>query len=251
MDMYDTIPVPPPVQGRPMAITQVYVGWACSNKTHDAWISFTGNGGGDEMMFCRTSGYLAYDGSTVSNFQNVIMVYFDRSDCKNGTWRRTYSPWDPNWRQDNFEQTLTVYEEDTEGTKTFGGKLGTTITDSIGGALVAVPGEISYSHTIKTKKDWIFYQQEWERDTYIATSASYDPLVWQTKMKPILITKKVRNNTPPPAPEPGAWTTQNFFLFWMCSLQSSIWRSDGKYWPLHTNSQSSPEFGLMWPYNGF
>ena len=247
-NMYDTIPLPPPVQGRPMAISQVYVGWARSCKTHDAWISFTGNGGGDEMRFNRTSGYLEYDGSNVTGFQNTIMVSIARSDCKNRVWKRVYAPWDPNWRQDNFQQALSVYEEDTEGEKTFTGKLSTTVKKKINGIDVPITGEVSYSHKVLTK-DWVFYQQAWDRDAYITTSANYDPLVWQTLMRPILVKKQLRDRTPPSAPEPGVWTVHsNLMFWWSCSLQSSIWRTDGKYWPLHTNDQSNPEFGLMWPY---
>jgi hypothetical protein len=146
------------------AISQVYVGAVKCRKQYDALISFTGNGGGSEIKFFRGSGYLA-SGTTnqvTSPTGDIISSDFSRGQINNCTFQVINGSWDTDWKVDNLEQVFGVYEEDTQGSKTFTGSINTTI--KAGG--VNQNGTLGYSITIQTQDEII-------RNWKISRSAFY------------------------------------------------------------------------------
>jgi hypothetical protein len=161
----DSVPPPPP----PTERRRVYNGYNRLLEHLDRLISFTGNGGGSEIKVCRISGYLKRTNQQVSDFAGDVMtINFSRRNIKKERYVRVYSVWDPLWYPENFEQVYAVWEEDTEGQKTFNGKLSTTISlDSAGNNTAG--GEIGYSITVTTQ-DEIVRQLKQDRFSYFAAA---------------------------------------------------------------------------------
>lgn len=101
-------------------VRQVFVGHARLKHQYDACISFTGNGGGSEIIIARVGSreYLEYtnDGHdvTVTNFSDQFQKYFTRREIRRETWLWLGSLWDANWECSNpiHEQLFVVYEDD-------------------------------------------------------------------------------------------------------------------------------------------
>ncbi|MDB5190678.1 MAG: hypothetical protein JWQ96_241 [Segetibacter sp.] len=138
-------------------VRQVYIGKAILRKNYDALISFTGNGGGSEIVFCRASGYLQMDSDDqVNQNQNFdrVAVKFTRFDVdgvftfspwgmvfNNPWWKKVNSEWDNNWKPQNYEQVFAVYEEDNRSEITTSGTISTTL-DSLG---ISVSGTLNWT----------------------------------------------------------------------------------------------------------
>lgn len=131
--------------------TRVYLGEVICREQYDRLISFTGNGGGSELRYCRLSAYLKPVNQQVTSAEDVISKDFSRRDIKKERWLRIMSVWDAGWKSSNDEQILGIYEEDTEGTKEFTGSLSTDL-DSLG---LPIKGSVSYKHSVKTQDDII------------------------------------------------------------------------------------------------
>lgn len=115
--------------GRINAINTIYFGKIRCKKQYDALISFTGNGGGSEIKIFRGSGYLSYDtNNQITNITgDIVSESISRSDINNNNTIQVTSIWDTDWKTDNFEQVLGIYEEDTKGEISFTGTVNTTI----------------------------------------------------------------------------------------------------------------------------
>ena len=159
-------PIPPPTAPQ---IKRVFIGWAqLKNKQYDKFFSFS-NGGGSEVKFCRVSAYLQLTNQQVTTFADQFEVQFKRRDINRGIWKRIYSVWDADWVVSNLEQIIAIYEDDTEGTKTFTAGLtaGLTTTLTVPGATAGTTttGTLGYSITVKTQ-DEIMLQSKYTRVAY-------------------------------------------------------------------------------------
>lgn len=98
----------------------------------DRLISFTGNGGGSEIVFGRGDGYLQLNANQqVTSFNgDQFTIRFKRREIRNTEWKYVNEIWDANWEVDNPEQILGIYEQDTQGTKTFNGSVQTKISNN-------------------------------------------------------------------------------------------------------------------------
>lgn len=153
------------------AINRVFHGWSTLFKKQlDKFISLSGNGGGSEMKIARISGYLQFQNQQVSNFTGDVMtVHYTRKEIKKGRWKRVYGVWDADWKTDNLEQTYAVWEDDTQGTKTYTGSLSTTVTISPGNTGT---GTVGYSIQVQTQ-DELVTQRKITRTAYFG-AAKFD-----------------------------------------------------------------------------
>lgn len=131
----------------------VFVGYVRCVKQYDALISFTGNGGGSEIMIGRSSGYLSYNSNMqITNFEgDLIQVAFKRSEISNNSWRRLYSIWDHNWEPEVSSQLLSIWEDDTKGTKKFDVSFETNVKTPKGDFKMSV----KFSNEVSTQDDII------------------------------------------------------------------------------------------------
>lgn len=160
-------PFLPILQDPPTApqMKRVYHGWSRLTKNLDRLISFTGNGGGSEIKVARISGYLQFVDQQVTNFAgDVVSLNYTRKTINKNRWRRQYTVWDADWVANNLEQTYAVWEEDTKGTKTYTGSLGTTATAAGG---TPVTANIGFNITVATQ-DELITQRKITRAAYFA-----------------------------------------------------------------------------------
>lgn len=153
-----TTPPPPPPN-----VNRIYIGEGICKVQYDKLISFTLNGGGSEIMYNRISGYLKPVDGHITSFEDITQVDFSRRDIRKQTWKRTMHVWDDDWEIGDKEQVLAIFEEDTEGTKSFTGSLKTTL-DTFG---IPVEASIGFTISIKTK-DPIIKQLMTSRHSYFA-----------------------------------------------------------------------------------
>lgn len=163
------------------SVTQVMNSKAIMRVHLDAFISTTGNGGGNEMRMARISAYLTPVNGHITNFDGVKKSKeFTRADIKYKRTITVISTWDSNWENDDLEQIYAVYEEDTENTKTFNGSLTTTLVRNISvpiggtggtaGGSNTTTGTVGYSVTIKSK-DPIVTQDIFKKRDYMLINA--------------------------------------------------------------------------------
>jgi hypothetical protein len=70
-------------------INRVFHGWSRLTQQLDAFISFTGNGGGSEVKVARISGYLQFQDQQVTNFTgDVFSVSYTRKEIRKKRWKR-------------------------------------------------------------------------------------------------------------------------------------------------------------------
>lgn len=206
---------PPPPS---TSINRVFLGWSRINnkRQYDRLISFTGNGGGSEIKVCRISGYLQFQNQQVTNFTgDQFEVSFRRREINNGTWKRVYGVWDPDWVVGNTEQIMAVYEEDTEGTGTFTGSLSTTVKVDTNTTATA---SVGFSVTVKTQ-DELLLQSKYSRASYF-----------------------------------GAAKSDQGWGFQLCDTRKGSCRYDetflpsGQYWPKYNEGAN---WNFTWPYNSY
>ncbi len=126
----NSYPALPPANGN----FRVYIGEGICKVQLDHLISFSGNGGGSEMIYNRLTGYLKIENGQITEFKDMFQVDFSRSDIKKQRWKRFFGIWDPNWVNDDLEQVLAIYEKDqTNNIVKFTGNLSTTATIPIPG----------------------------------------------------------------------------------------------------------------------
>lgn len=158
---------PPPVA--PPGVNRVYVGDGLCRIQYDRFISFTGNGGGSEIKYCRLSGYLQPINGQVSSFQDIISVNFSRNEIRNEYWRNLSAIWDDDWVNTDIEQVFAIYEEDNTNTKTFNGSLATTVSVPATSTAPAgnSTGTIGFSVTVQSQ-DEIIRQLKITRNSYFS-----------------------------------------------------------------------------------
>ncbi len=167
-------PVPfeaPPLPTATTGASRVFVGEVVSKIFYDRLISFTGNGGGNEIRIGRISGYLAPVNGQITSFSNdVISAHVTRFNIFFRNWKTLMSAWDFNWVPQNLEQVFAVYEEDNLNTKTFNGSLNTTLSNiGSNSGNATVTGNINYSVTI-TSQDEIIRQLKMSRNAYFISA---------------------------------------------------------------------------------
>lgn len=110
-------------------IRQVYVGRVKGTRQYDRKISFTGNGGGSEIMFCRAD---SRDNIEIDSLNNITLnqwnmrteMYWSRKQIRRENVRNAGIKWDENWAcADTHEQLFVIYEEDNEGNITIDDEL--------------------------------------------------------------------------------------------------------------------------------
>jgi len=153
-------PPPPP----PPGVSRVYVGEIICKKQYDRLISFTGNGGGSELRYCRLSGYLQPVNGHITTFQDVKEYDFTRKAIRQERLVRFYAIWDDDWAADDLEQVFAIYEEDNTHTISFNGSITTTL-DSV----LRLTGTLGYSFT-RQSQDEILRQLKISRSSYFAGS---------------------------------------------------------------------------------
>lgn len=158
------------VPGLPREVKQVYVGEVICKKQYDHFVSFTGNGGGSEIRFTRSDGYLKVaDGHVqadhfVVNGKDAISRY----NIRNERWVDWTVQWDADWESDNEEQNLAIYEEDNRNTVSATVSLSTKV--KIYGQ--EVTGTIGGTFTFKSD-DAIIRQQNHKYDIFSALNRGY------------------------------------------------------------------------------
>jgi|1048.fasta_scaffold20096_1 hypothetical protein len=167
-------PVPfeaPPLPTATTASSKVFVGELVSKIFYDRLISFTGNGGGNDIRVGRINGYLAPVNGQITSFSNdVISVHVSRFDILFKNWKTVMSIWDNNWVSQNLEQVFAVYEEDNINTKTFNGSINTNLSNTGGNSgNSTITGNIGFAVTIPSQ-DEIIRQLKITRNTYFISA---------------------------------------------------------------------------------
>lgn len=166
-------PLPPNPQ---LNLRRVQIGWARANENLDNLISFSKkNGGGNDVVWARTSGYLRRDSDgQITQFTNMIEEGFTRLEGRTMRWKPFYTTLDPNWRKEDTEQFFAVWEDDAKGCFELNGKLSTKVKAKILGAEVEQAGEIGFKHTI-CAEDNLVYQHEFEWNDYVGEARNQVP----------------------------------------------------------------------------
>ena len=154
----------PPTVTTPSNVNRVYIGDAICKTQYDRLISFTSNGGGSEINYCRASGYLKLLGHQITEFEDKTSVKFERGTIRKKQWLRVYAVWDADWVVDNKEQVFAIYEDDNNSEITFTGSLSTTVRVATG---TNVEGSIDYQIK-RSSQDDIIKQVKISRVSYFA-----------------------------------------------------------------------------------
>ncbi len=159
------------VPGLPRQVKQVFVGEVRCTKQYDVLISVSGNGGGSEIRFTRSDGYLKLaDGHLqADNFVINRRDKMERGDIRKKRWIDWTVQWDADWEADNAEQNLAIYEEDNRNSSSITLSLGTKvkITNSIEGT-----GTIGGTLNFKSD-DAIIRQQNHKVNVFFALNRGY------------------------------------------------------------------------------
>jgi hypothetical protein len=154
----------PPNVPNPPNVNRVYVGDGICRVQYDRLFSFTGNGGGSEITYCRVSGYLKLAGYQITEFEDKTEVEFERGTIRKKQWLRVYAVWDADWVVENKEQVFAIYEDDKNAEITFTGSLSTKLKVSDG---TTVDGSIDYQIK-RSSQDDIIKQLKISRVSYFA-----------------------------------------------------------------------------------
>jgi hypothetical protein len=157
----------PPPPAPPPGINRVYIGEVKCNYNHNRLISSQGRGGGNDVQIMRISGYLQNVNSQVTTWSgDIIPMKFKRKDARDHRYKRTFATWDEDWRSDNFEQVLVIYEDDDNITKTVTETLTSTLTLS---PILTATATITTNVTIPNA-DVIMRQMKISRNGYFSTA---------------------------------------------------------------------------------
>ncbi len=152
-------------------VKQVYIGDVKSRKNYDALISWNGNGGGSEIRFTRSDGFLKVDDGQVQASTHHLTGEnsVSRDAVKKGYFVSYSSEWDFDWEALNQQQNLAIYEEDNRNHKTFNGSLTTTTSISVPIPPATIGNTITSTlgFVINFKSDdYIIKQQNYNRDVF-------------------------------------------------------------------------------------
>ena len=148
-------------------IREVKWGHGKLKHQYDKLISFTGNGGGSELMLCRkgSKDYLVID--STGNFNNsqwdvLKEVYFSRKEIRKKTAKWLAINWDTNWECNTglYEQVMCVWEADTEGNVTASGSVKWKKDDLL-----------NFNYNIGNRsKDQLINHDKWDVNWFFATA---------------------------------------------------------------------------------
>ncbi len=161
---------PPPPAAFP-GVNRVFIGELKCNYNHDKLISVSGQnkGGGNDVQIMRISGYLQNVNSQVTSWNgDIIPLKFKRKDARgqNKTYKRSFQVWDADWKSDNFEQVLVIYEDDDNVTKTIEETLTSTLKlDPILTATATIKTNVTIPNA-----DIILRQMKISRNGYFPTA---------------------------------------------------------------------------------
>lgn len=151
--------------GIPRAIKQVHIGDLRCKKYYDALVSFTGNGGGNDMVFTRADGFLKVaDGQVQADAFKTPQREVNRWHIRNKKFCAIDIQWDEDWEVDNKEQNIALYEEDNRNTSTINGSVKTTLKDPFGSGST-VEGNIGFTMSYKSD-DNIIFQTNYKHDVF-------------------------------------------------------------------------------------
>lgn len=136
-----------PVSGLDRKIRQVYINEIKLINHFDRLISFTGNGGGSEMVFTRSDGYLKTVDGQVQADNFFVLKVISRKDINDRKWVGLAVEWDGEWEFDNKEQYFAIYEEDNRNQAEFTGQIKTTVK------IDSVPIEANIGFKVTYKSD--------------------------------------------------------------------------------------------------
>jgi hypothetical protein len=159
----------PPLPASPPGINRVYIGEVKCNYHHDNLINMSGQNkhGGNDVQIMRISGYLQNVNSQVTSWSGeIIPLRFKRKDVRDRRYKRLFTTWDEDWRSDNFEQVLVIYEDDDNITKTVTETLTSTLTLS---PILTATATITTNVTIPNA-DVIMRQMKISRNGYFSTA---------------------------------------------------------------------------------
>ncbi len=156
-------PVPPPTTG---PIYKVWISWVRCNYQYDKLISFTGNGGGSELRF--SDGYAYQDAATSQVIPNnpFVCVNVSRKDIRKNRWVHPFLVWNTNWKTEQLNNHLGIWEDDNQGSITFTGNVSGKFKVGIVEATVGV----GFSYT-RQSQDRIAGNTNIDRDYYFRTAA--------------------------------------------------------------------------------
>jgi len=146
-------------------VKQVYVGMVKCTKQYDRLISISGNGGGSEVRFTRSDGFLKVaDGQVQADSYIVGEGSISRKNIKDQVFVSYDVEWDGDWEPTNIEQNLAIYEEDNRNTVEISGEISTTLKLGIFNFTIK---PIAYKVTIKSD-DPIIKQTNFKHDVFFA-----------------------------------------------------------------------------------
>jgi hypothetical protein len=134
-------------------------------KQYDRLISISGNGGGSEVRFTRSDGFLKVaDGQVQADSYIVGEGSISRKNIKDPVFVSYDVEWDGDWEPTNIEQNLAIYEEDNRNTVEISGEISTTLKLGIFNFTIK---PIAYKVTIKSD-DPIIKQTNFKHDVFFA-----------------------------------------------------------------------------------
>jgi len=145
-------------------IYKSYIGWVKVNNQHqyDRLISFSGNGGGSELRFGRAYAFQDANGQVQTDMP-FVQANLSRKAIRKGTWVHVLSLWDTNWRTDQLDHKLGIYEEDNKSSITFTGNVslsatvsGITATRTLGFSVTKQSQDAIISN-MNLDRDWYFH----------------------------------------------------------------------------------------------
>ena len=148
--------------GATREIKQVYVGDVRCTHQYDKLISFTGNGGGSEIVFTRADGFLKIiDGQVQADVYSAEKK-IDRWHISNEKFEEFVLEWDGDWEKSNLNQNLAIYENDNRNDIKLTGSVKTNLTISPGNT---IEGNIGFEKTFHSD-DAIIVQRNLNHESF-------------------------------------------------------------------------------------
>ncbi|MFN4285047.1 MAG: hypothetical protein ACK4E8_03695 [Lacibacter sp.] len=146
-------------------IKQVHIGSVkIHGKQYDKLISFTGNGGGSEIVFTRSDGFLkVLDGQVQADNFFTPPKTVSRKSIRDKKWVDFSYEWDGDWEINNHRQVFAIYEDDTRNQQEISGKISTTL--KLSDLITLTVDLISWKVTFKSD-DPIIKQEEMKRESF-------------------------------------------------------------------------------------
>ncbi|MCG9899402.1 MAG: hypothetical protein MH132_05335 [Hydrotalea sp.] len=155
------------IPGLTREVKQVHIGSVkIHGKQYDRLISFTGNGGGSDIVFTRSDGFLkVLDGQVqADNFFTPVKTV-SRKSIRQRKWVDFSYEWDGDWEVNNHRQVFAIFEEDTRNHSEISGKISTTLklSDMVTTTVDLISWKISFK-----SDDPIIKQTEMKRESFFA-----------------------------------------------------------------------------------